>query len=266
MAFKWPHITDKFTAYEGDKWITHLSVALWLVDDYTKKEPISLTKVKIKEGSKEAFRNLSGYHIFTDLASGNHELNIESGSYFSEKRQVDTSRIKDVTLEFDDSGPPDKAVSTELKDASKLEAGDIVEFHNPRGDIEQRRITNIVNDKTIFWIEKLKYSFSAQGSTIRVLKYLIEEILLKPKPSYLFPDHATLVRGLIYDSENKPIGNAKVEVENEIETVSDHSGEFVLYFTKINGPIEIKINEVAHPNKISLEKGKTVSLGKIVIT
>lgn len=350
MDFKWPYIMQKFTAYKGDKHITQLSLALWLMDDYTKKEPIGQIKVLLKEGGikdeecyietkKDFFsgiKNPSGYHIFTDLLPGTYSLCIQSDLYFPEKRTI--PKIKDVILEFDGTGPAkdktdtklkddsklkngetvefrnpkndveqrqitnitDKTISwtekikydfslkgstihvlrllefdstgpandktsTELKDASRLEADDIVEFQNRRGDVEQRKITGIIGNKTIVWAEKLKYDFSTKGSTVRVLNYLIYELFLKPRPYYPFPDHATLVRGLIYDSENKPVGKVRVEVKDKIETISDENGEFVLYFIKTNRPIEMKINEIVQPDKVDLEIGKTKILGKIVL-
>jgi hypothetical protein len=270
MAFTWPYKTAKFTAYEGDKRITNLSQALSLVDDYTKEEPIGYIKVGMKEDNIEAFRNPSGYYIFTDLGSGIFTLNIESDIYFPIESTIDTTRINitrinDVTLEFDSSGPVKDDTSTILKDASKLEIGDNIEFYNSSGDIEQRKITQIENSKTIFWIEKLKKDYNGKVSRARLLKYLIDEILMIPLPSYPFPGHATLVRGFICDSGNNPINGAIVQVKGLVETKTDKNGEFVLYFKKPNGPIEIEINGVAQPDKVILENLKTVNLGKIII-
>lgn len=169
-------------------------------------------------------------------------------------------------LEFDSTGPAGNTTDVKLKDASKLKPDDIVEFQNPRGDIEQRKVIDIENKHTIVWYKKLKYDFSVTGSTIRVLNYIIDEIPLKPRPTYPFPDHAILVRGSIYDSDNEPVSNAKVEVEDQIETKSDKNGEFVLYFKKIAPPVQIKINDIIQPSEISLEKGRAVNLGKIIFS
>ncbi|HEY9206916.1 MAG TPA: carboxypeptidase-like regulatory domain-containing protein [Candidatus Methanoperedens sp.] len=280
MAFKWPYVTGKFTAYEGDKIKTQLSLALRLIDDYTKKEPIGRINVKLSEGEitldeynlKEKrsdikpFKNPSGYYVFTDIPKFNYTLCIEPDFYFPEKQMIDFSKIKDedVELKFDGNGPADKAISTTLLDTSKLEKDNIVEFQNPRGDIEQKKITNISNN-TISWDKGLKYSYISKGSAVRVLKYFIHKIIVKPKPSYVFEEQDSLVRGLIYDSGNKPVKNAKVEVENKIATRSNKNGEFVLYFKESVDKIKIKINDEIQPDEIELVKGKTIDLGKIIL-
>ncbi|MCE8425229.1 MAG: hypothetical protein J5U17_05570 [Candidatus Methanoperedens sp.] len=243
MTFKWPYATDKFTAYEGDEHTTRLSLALWIVDDCTGKQPLSQIKVRIKEGdiSDEecdiktnagffnAVKNPSGYYIFTDLLPRKYSCCIESDPYFPEKRTI--SGINNLRLlEFAIGGPAKDMKNIELKDTSGLEKGDIVEFQNLRGNIEQRKITDIVNNKTIIWTEGLKYDFSAKGSSLRVLNYILDEINLKPKPSYPFPDNATLVRGMVFGPDNLPAEKAGVKVKDLKETKTNENGEFVLYF------------------------------------
>ena len=243
MTFKWPYATNKFTAYEGDKHTTRLSLALWIVDDYTGKQPLSQIKVRMKEGdiSDEecdiktntdffnAVKNPSGYYIFTDLLPRKYSCCIESDPYFPEKRTIPGIKSPRL-LEFAVGGPAKDMKSIEIKDASTLEKGDIVEFQNIRGDIEQRKITDIVNNKTIVWTEKLKYDFTTKGSFLRVLNYIIDEINLKPKPSYPFPDNATLVRGLVFGPGNLPAQKAKIKIQDLKETRTNENGDFVLYF------------------------------------
>ena len=88
MVLRLPYVTDQFTAYPGDVASTHLSLAVQLTDDYTKKEPMGNIQVKIKEGNINAFKNLSGYYLFTDLAAGNYNLAVESDFYFPEEKAV----------------------------------------------------------------------------------------------------------------------------------------------------------------------------------
>lgn len=95
MAVIMPYITDKYTAYMGDVISRDLSLAVWIIDDYSKKGPIGHIKVKIKEGDIKPVRNLSGYFIFTDLKDGNYTVSIESDLYFSEERLIDLSSIPD---------------------------------------------------------------------------------------------------------------------------------------------------------------------------
>lgn len=84
MTFVTPYVTDKFAAYLGDVISTRLSMSVWLIDDYTKKEPIGDVKVLLNN-RKMKVTNLSGYYIFTDLAAGQYKLTIEPGFYFSKK-------------------------------------------------------------------------------------------------------------------------------------------------------------------------------------
>jgi hypothetical protein len=262
MPFIRPYVTDKFTAYLGDERCTRLSSALWLIDDYTKKEPIGQIKVRIKEGDIKPFKNLSGYYSFVDLAPGIYKIKIESDLYFPEEREVDTSKVKtlDVRLEFDAAGPASGDTSTKLKDVSKLQVNDIVEFHNPDRVTEYRKISNIEQNNTIIhWNEELKSDFSEKGSSVLGLKNLITEILLKPKPSYPFPGSATLVRGRVLKNSN-PVVDAEVRVvENDIVTKTDENGEFVLYFKGIKEKkIEIQIEKDGYPKmEATIQEGKT---------
>jgi hypothetical protein len=71
-----------------------LSFAVWLVDDYTQKEPIGEVRVTLKGENittVKAVKNLSGYHTFSGLPEGRYTLYVESELYFPEKKPVDTS-------------------------------------------------------------------------------------------------------------------------------------------------------------------------------
>lgn len=91
MALIWPYDQDKFTAYPGDTLSTNLTLAVWLVDDFTMREPLGPIRVMIKEGDINAFRNLGGYYLFTDMAAGNYTVGIESDLYYTGEKTVDTS-------------------------------------------------------------------------------------------------------------------------------------------------------------------------------
>lgn len=196
MAFIRPYVTEKFTSYKGDVVTTRLSLAVWLKDDYTKKEPIGRIKVLTKKGDIEAVKNLSGYYIFTDLAAGQYPLSYESDLYFSKEVNVNTSLL------------------------------------NPKNPVL--------------------------------------EIILKPRPSYPFPAHATLIRGLVLKPNKEPVAKADVKaVEAKIETESDDNGEFVLCFNDFKNKkttVEIKKGGVTKAIKVNLEEGKTKSLGRIVFS
>ncbi len=269
-------VADKFSYYKGDIITSRLSLATWLVDDYTGKEPIGQVGVTIKEGNKEAIKNLSGYYIFSDLAGGSYNLEISSDLYFPEERAIDTSKINtsNITLQLDTIGPASGATSTELRDVSKLQKDDVVVFHNPSGDVEKKSITNIdAGTRTISWTGGLKNDFSALDSTIVALANPVVAILLKPKPSYPFPKYATLVRGSLIDSNKNPVADVAPKVASQnMETKSDKNGEFVLYFNDVNfkavkNPISIdfeKNGNAKSADNITLEEGVMKDLGKIM--
>jgi hypothetical protein len=266
MAFNTPYVTDKSVTYKGDVITTHLSAAIWLIDDFAGKEAVGQIRVKIKETNKEAITNLSGYYIFTNnLVSFNYTIEISSDLYFSEE-----IKTLNVILNFDTNGPAAGATSTKVKNFSTLQQDDTVEFRNPTGDVEHKAITDIdASNGIISWAGGLKHSFSAKGSCILSLKNPVVAVLLKPLPSYPFPNRATLVRGLLIDSSENPVSGARIKVVSQNkETKSDNKGEFVLYFNGIKGKVQISIeieyNGKTIPINTNLEEGMKKSLGKIV--
>ncbi len=189
MASDNTYIIDKFTAYKRDIVTANLSLAVWLVDDYTQNGPIGQVKVRIKEGDIKAKRNLDGYYLFIDLAAGNFTVLVESDLYFFEERVIDISQL------------------------------------NPKSPVT--------------------------------------EIVLKPRPSYSFPNHATLLRGSVFD--NGPVADAVLRVAGmPIESKTDKNGEFVLYFKGIgDGKITIEIKKYGTSKLIdtTIKERETKSLG-----
>lgn len=241
MALLRPYVTDKFTSYKGDEALTLLSIAIWLKDDYTRKNHAGNIKIVIKEGGKDKapIKNPSGYYIFTNLENRDYKVSIEPEFYFPAERTIDPSKLKNLSLldlSFDGNGPEAGAYSAKLEKVSELEKNYFLEFSNQDKKIEGRSITDIDTDSgTIYWDEALKYGFDSPGSKIRALNYLIE-FVLKPRVYYPFPPNATLVRGLIRKSDDpeQPVPDAAVKVvSGNLETKSDENGEFVLYFDKI---------------------------------
>lgn len=255
MSFVTPYITNKFIAYLGDIISTRLSVAVWLIDDFTKKEPIGSVRVTIEGSDKKAIKNSSGYYIFTNLSGGEHTISIESDLYFPEKKPVDNT--PGLTLEFDASGPAARATSIKLKDVSKLRADNAVEFRNSSGEIEQRSLTRIDTDsKIIYWDEELICDFTSD-STVHILRHLVVEILLKPIPNYPFPVAATLIRGSILNKDpSVPVKVNVLDRADKMETVTNDRGEFVLYFkrTKKDDAIQFKIEGKRDTQKVTVQK------------
>lgn len=269
MVFTEPYIQNNYTVYPGDIRTINLSFAVWLIDDFTREQAMGNIRVVTKTGI-EAIKNLTGYYIFTDLEKGQYFVDIFSDLYYFREIPIDTTKIKtlDVPLEFDTTGPTQGATSTKLKDVSRLQKDDTVEFRNISGEVEQENIIAIDdNTETISWIDGLEHDFSAADSTILAFQNPVVTIRLKPLPSYPFPNNATLVRGLIKDSGGNPVTKANVEVNSQdIKTESDKNGEFVIYFSSIeNNPIQIDIEKSGNTKTFTqpLEEGKTKYL-KIV--
>lgn len=97
-------------------------------------------------------------------------------------------------------------------------------------------------------------------------------VTLKPGPLYPFPIWATLLRGVVSDSNGNPIPGAAVEcVVKGLSTTTSAKGEFVLYFPVNNfavdkkvEKIDIKVTPDGGPTKIisdvEVKKCKTTSL------
>lgn len=102
MALVHPSIADKFTYVKEDVFSTSVSIAVWLIDNDSKKEPLGCIKVRTKEGNKEAVKNFSGYYIFSNLTTGEYNIEVESDLYHPEKRNVDISKLdtKNSVVEF----------------------------------------------------------------------------------------------------------------------------------------------------------------------
>ncbi len=81
-------LTDKSTLSVEDIITTNLSVAIWIVDDYTNSNPIGNVLVTIMDGSLKAVKNPSGYYVLSDLEAGKYEIVIESDFYFLHKQSV----------------------------------------------------------------------------------------------------------------------------------------------------------------------------------
>lgn len=79
------------TTYPGDVISTDLSLALWLIDEFTQQGPAGRVEVKLKDGGPTAKKNLSGYFLFTDLAPGVYTVSVESDYYSTVEEAVDTS-------------------------------------------------------------------------------------------------------------------------------------------------------------------------------
>lgn len=121
--------------------------------------------------------------------------------------------------------------------------------------------THIVNiESDLYFTEDITIDISALNP-----KNPVVEIKMRPRPSYPFPGHATLVRGLVLNTQ--PVVNAKVEVTGKtIKTITDERGEFVLYFKGIKQEdITLEIKKDLNTKTINtiINEGETSFIGVI---
>ncbi|MGB3457898.1 MAG: carboxypeptidase-like regulatory domain-containing protein [Halobacteriota archaeon] len=234
---------------------TKLSLAVSLLDDYSKAKPIGWVEVSLKGRKEKPIRNLSSYYLFLDLPDDAYTVQMGSDYYFDEY-----------------SGTY------------------LFSWANVPGDDSDRLLRFLVDDLDIDWAENAEIHKSDDGKTIRIFKdensaeikideekekatlkisdgrthdlkvksengklklyKLVVNITLKPRPSYPFPPGATLIRGKVHDSAGEVVSGAKVRVkEKGVENETTEKGEFVLYF----GPLT--------EDEIIREEGKRFVMG-----
>ncbi len=147
-----------------------LSLAIKLVDDFTKQAPIGKVSVNLVGEKRKIARNLSGYYLFLDLPVKEYSLQTRSDFYFDETSTLTVTAI------------------------------------DPESTFEEK--------------------------TTQILK----EIVLKPNPSYPFPNGATLIRGIVQDQKQNSLHSANVSiVEKSLLTSTTEKGEYVFCFSRLTG-------------------------------
>jgi hypothetical protein len=216
---------------------TELSLAVSLMDDYSKGKPIGRVEVSLKDRKEKPIRNLSSYYLFLDLSDGTYTVHVKSDYYFDEASDVIHPRPVDFAFRSGSGGAEPDSTAAILEDISGLRDRDVLEFDN-ESDPPERRMIFLDSDPTtnkIHWETDsrggLEYDYG-EDARIRlpVPENLILRMMLKLKPSYPFPPGATLIRGKV-DSAGEAISGAKVRVRGkDVENKTTEEGEFVLYF------------------------------------
>lgn len=71
----------------------------------------------------------------------------------------------------------------------------------------------------------------------------VTNLTLKPNPSYPFSGGATLVRGMVWDTDGKPVSGATATIKGKgVENETTEKGEFILYFKGLRERDIIKVN------------------------
>lgn len=146
----------------------------------------------------------------------------------------------------------------------KLKEGDINANKNLSGyylftDLTAGNYT-VVIEPDLYFPEEITVDISSLDPKNPVI-----EIVLKPRPAYPFPGNATLLRGLV--SDTGPVVNAVLKVVGKtIETITDKSGEFVLYFKEdMDGNITFEIKKYGYTKSVdaTIKEWETISMGII---
>lgn len=76
-----------------EKQVTKLSFAVFLIDDYSKENPIGRIKVSLKNRTEQPIKTPSSYYAFVDLFPGIYTVHIESDYYLDpEDKTLNTTQ------------------------------------------------------------------------------------------------------------------------------------------------------------------------------
>jgi len=84
---------NSFLIYPAEILIRKLTFAIQAIDSYTGKNALYPLNISISINHIRAYKNQSGYFIFTDLKEGIYSLLIESDFFFPVTKQIDTSYL-----------------------------------------------------------------------------------------------------------------------------------------------------------------------------
>ena len=65
-----------------------LSLAIYLIDDYTSRGIVNNLDVSIKDSNVKAIRNPSGYYLFSDLPDDNYTVQVNGGEYYFDEEEA----------------------------------------------------------------------------------------------------------------------------------------------------------------------------------
>jgi hypothetical protein len=76
---------------------TKLSLAVSLLDDYSRGKPIGRVDVSLKGRKEKTVKNLSSYYLFLDLPDDTYTIRVRSDYYFDEELDIDLAGFKEPT-------------------------------------------------------------------------------------------------------------------------------------------------------------------------
>ena len=250
MIYSRPFITKSFVAYEGDSRITELSLVVQVVDAFTSHAPDVPLDVRLKElRFITPTRNIGGSFCFEGrqrvvvdgvalpprvlIPNGNYTLVVEPNPLYGNRY-------------FLESNTGDPGSTFERPVAIGPYVTPVVLPLNP-------------------------------------VRAPLEVVRLLPTPAYPFPGTATLVRGKVLQAGNAVAGavvgtdyreidplDSTRTVLVHVESYTDRSGEFVLFFKRLRTksqpiPIQVVKNGPPFPVNTTITEGTTKNLGNITL-
>lgn len=265
-------LSEYFIGVLSQKYVTRLSVAVCLTDDFTGKHEINGDiEVSIPALNATASMNPSGYHDFLNIPDGTYTFDITSMFYLKEK--IDNVVIPRNTSYSLATHVPHDSTSAKLNTINGLYDGDVLEFDNG-SDPPERRTIRIDTDpatKTVHWNDDprggVSYDYlSGDAVSLPHPFNFVLPVFLKPNHLYSFPSGTTLIRSTLLDVNDNPIADAKIEVVGKnIETRTSDTGDFVLYFPVCQGDDNIQIKVIplggtTFTTASEVKKGEIVTL------
>ncbi len=250
---------------------TKLSLAVSLLDDYSKGKPIGRVEVSLEGRKEKPVKNLSSYYLFLDLPDDAYTVQVGSDYYFDEELDIYLAGFKEPTainLKPKPSYPFSQGATLirgavantgitakimlpeENKSAAIVSEGDII----PAGtsSIRLADIADINTDEVYMIMDSNKTR--------------IEFCRITDIPADSTNDPFKLEKPLRFEHARETSLHKMVE-ERTLDVKHTEKGEFVVYFSKVKSYKTLVDLEISYPDHtketirdIEVEEGKTTSL------
>jgi hypothetical protein len=249
---------------------TKLSLAVSLLDDYSKAKPIGRVEVSLKGRKEKPVKNLSSYYLFLDLPDDAYTVQVGSDYYFDEELDIDLAGFKEPTainLKPKPSYPFSQSATLirgavantgitakimapeEKKSAAIVGEGDII----PAGTSSIRLDEADINTDDVYMIR--------DSNKTRIEFCRITDIPVDPTNNPFI-----LEKPLRFEHAGETPLHKMVE-ERTLDVKHTEKGEFVVYFSMVKSYKTLVDLEISYPDHteetimdIEVEEGKTTSL------
>nr|CBH39148.1 conserved hypothetical protein [uncultured archaeon] len=251
---------------------TKLSLAVSLLDDYSKGKPIGRVEVSLKGRKEKPVKNLSSYYLFLKLPDDSYTVQVRSDFYFDEELDIDLAGFKEPT-----------AINLKPKPSYPFSAGATL----IRGAVANTGITAKIKapkekKKAVIFCEGDFCIVPAGTSSIRLAeadinkddaymimdsnKTRIEFCRITDIPADPSNNPYSIEKPLRFEHADETPLHKMVE-ERTLDVKHTEKGEFVSYFSMVKSYktlVDLEISYPDHTEKIirdiEVEEGKTTSL------